>query len=464
LNLTFGLELEFSLAVLPLSFPDPHPNHTRSVYAPIRDPNLPADAPSSYDAWHNYPIDRIHGLFVKHQIQWMKNAKAHIALFLESHGFRATVTCRNNCGLHDGLSLQEKFDQEVWTVAEDHSITRGYHHGYFLLGIEIKTPPLPFNESSLQKVRDVLYLLSKEYIILCDKSSSIHVHIGNSGKSFSLDTVKNFTMLAYTFEEQLSLLHPKRYSTGPFVDSYGLLPFSPLLRQFSTLVFRADNLLKIGGGSVHHHALDLIYSKTDINSLVELMHSEDCQHCCRLAYSLDYLHNLDEDEEKEKDKDKDKDSDDDNDDDYADRKFKTTIEFRQHRPHLGGEEVAHWITVCARLVLCAEESAFLDVLRDHCKDLVAAKNEAVSSVYYVLCFIGCKTQAEWYHNMLKQVEEDREAFEKAASYGPINEQDYYPLSLRALEGRRKNEPVKAEVDSLASRLGNYLSRRGISVN
>ncbi|PQE31552.1 amidoligase enzyme protein [Rutstroemia sp. NJR-2017a WRK4] len=465
LDLTFGLELEFSLAVLPLSFPDPHPNYTRSIYAPIRDPSLPADAPPSSDAWHNYPMDRIHGLFFKHRIQWMKNAKAHIASFLESHGFCATVTCRNHCGFHDGLSLQEKFDQEVWTVAEDNTITSGFHHGYFLLGMEINSPPLPFNESSLQKVRDVLDLLSKEYMILCDKSSSIHVHIGNSGKPFSLDTVKNFTMLAYTFENQLSQLHPKRYSTGPFVDIYGLLPFSPLLRQFSRLVFQADNLVKSRGGSGHHHALDILYSKTDVNSLVELTHSENCNYCCRLAYNLDYLRdseNKDSDSDKHSDKhsdkykhedkhqhkdkakDKDKDSDDESDDDddgYADRKFKTTIEFRQHRSHLDSEEVAHWITVCAGLVQYAEKTLFPDVLRDHCKDVIMSNNEALNSVYCVLCFIGCKTQAEWYYDMLKRVGEDREAFEKAVSYGPINEQDYYSLSLQALEGRRENQPI-----------------------
>ncbi|PQE06290.1 amidoligase enzyme protein [Rutstroemia sp. NJR-2017a BBW] len=428
-NLTFGLELEFSLAVLPVSFRDIHPHHTRSVYTPIRDPKLPVDAPASSDAWNDDHLTHgIHGNFLKHEVKWTKNAKAHIASFLESHGFRSTVTGSFNCRLANDISVKEKFDQEVWTVAEDNSITRGYNHGYFLLGIEIKTPPLLFNESSLQKVRNVLNLLSKKYMILCDESSSIHVHIGKSGKSFSLDTVKNFTMLAYTLEEQLSLLHPKRYSTGPFVLGWSL-PYSPLIRQYSKLSRQAKNLLTKRGGSALNHALDLIYSKTNINSIVDLTYTEDDSNYpripgCRLTYNLSNLIGSEEINAYD-------DGDDHPDKESKENKFQTTVEFRQHRSHLDGEEVTNWITVCAGLVEYAEEFPFPDLLLNQCKELVV-RDVDEQSLFDVLCLIGCRTQAEWYQDMLKRVQEDREAFEKAVSYGPIDHRDHFPSPLGAL--------------------------------
>jgi hypothetical protein len=403
MNLTFGLELEFSLAVLPLSFPDPHPNHTRSVYAPIRDPSLPIDAPASSDIWHD-DCTPDNPMFTEYKRNWMANAKSHIAAFLKSRGFDTMVTGNWNTPLPGTMSLKRQFDKKVWLIGEDHSITDGEYNGYYLLGMELNSPPLRFNQSSLRKVRKVLELLSKEYMILCDKTSSIHVHIGNSGKSFSFDTVKNFALLAYTFEPQLSQIHPQRYTGGKCI------PYSPPLRTGSTLVWRlcdleTENQLWEAGKSYSHEtaALDMLYSTSDILELAVLFNGPGCER------SACYLGNLYEGWANGRDQ------------------FKKTIEFRQHRSHFDGEEVAHWITVCAGLLRCAEECD-TDLLLNKCKELVVAKDGNEPSLNWALSFIGCQQQGEWYRKMLKRVKENKEELEMDVTYGPINDQDDYPLA------------------------------------
>ncbi|PQE07620.1 hypothetical protein CJF30_00007376 [Rutstroemia sp. NJR-2017a BBW] len=51
LDLTFGLQIQFDLAVLPTSFADPHRGHDRFVYEPIRPPGAVGLENPDADAW-----------------------------------------------------------------------------------------------------------------------------------------------------------------------------------------------------------------------------------------------------------------------------------------------------------------------------------------------------------------------------------------------------------------------------
>ncbi|XMA17331.1 hypothetical protein WAI453_010122 [Rhynchosporium graminicola] len=89
-------------------------------------------------------------------------------------------------------------DISAWAVVSDTSLRHPAVRdpdidleGYDWIGIEVKTPALPFTPESLQAVRDVL-----------------HVHIGHGNFGFHVNDVAKIMAFIYLFAPQLSTLHP----------------------------------------------------------------------------------------------------------------------------------------------------------------------------------------------------------------------------------------------------------------
>ncbi|KAM3066077.1 hypothetical protein ACMFMF_010393 [Clarireedia jacksonii] len=407
LDITIGLEIEFDLAVLPATYADPHRGHDRLVYEPIRQPGAEGFKYPETDAWYN---TEDHRLFEVWGGLWSHNAKLHIANYLEEHGFRACVTEYNaQYQPVERWSFEDKFRHKIWKVADKQSLhPPGYRHGYFMLPMELQSPPLRFSEISLEQVRHVLKLISERYMVFCDLDTSIHIHIGNSGREFPLETAINFSLLAFTFEQQILRVHPPRFQN---YHGHEVL-YPPLINRLSNVSALA---------AVKHHntpvfALETIAACKSLDELVFYAKSTISPH--RLTYNLLGLSDMFRTEAPH-------DAD----------PFKQTAEFRQHNSHFEGEEVTHWITICAAFLRKAHGKSTADIL-EMCR-------------YMVTQYPGDYS-----------LEENR--WDRAIAYGPINrdEQMNYPgWSIDELQGGPENRPrlpprdPGARILSLSLRLG-----------
>lgn len=84
---------------------------------------------------------------------------------------------------------------------------------YNYQGIEVVSPAFPFNEDSLLEVEKMCRILNETYRLSVNKSTGLHVHLGHGNQGFKLKDLKELAIFLYTFEPQLSSLHPlNRYN------------------------------------------------------------------------------------------------------------------------------------------------------------------------------------------------------------------------------------------------------------
>ena len=115
---------------------------------------------------------------------------------------------------------------KTWKVEMDSSIMadgplsgpQGVRYGY--VGIELKSPALPYTTKSLEKIRRMCRHLGK-FDILIYGSCGFHVHVGNKRKGFPLETMKNLCILTATFERELESIHPAHRIRNFYARSIG---------------------------------------------------------------------------------------------------------------------------------------------------------------------------------------------------------------------------------------------------
>ncbi|PQE26871.1 hypothetical protein CJF31_00003577 [Rutstroemia sp. NJR-2017a BVV2] len=415
LDLTFGLEIQFDLAVLPASFTDPHHGHGRLVYEPIRHPGAVGFQHPETDKWH---ADEDHELFDDWSSVWAQNARTHIAECLHEYGYNTHVPGYDEEGTkYHEPKLIEKFQHQAWTIADKEFHQSGFRHGYFLLPMEIQSPPMPFNEGSLLNVRRVLQVVSERYMILCNTDAAIHVHIGNSGNPFPLRTLVNFALLAWTFERPLLQIHPPRFQNYQRNGS----TFPPMI-NIASLVSRWAALK---GHRTPIYGLETIAACKNIDELVFLVKNGHDDR--RLTYNLLGLSDELRPETSE-----------------GDDPFKRTVEFRQHKSHFDPLEVTDWISVCAAFMRKAHSLSTESTFK-HCRSLLNGPPD-FCSLQYTLMFLGCdEEQVSYYitHRYPTDARPMATLYDRPVAYGPIDTAEvyHYPAwSPRALSGGRENRP------------------------
>ncbi|KAE8453330.1 hypothetical protein EG329_011398 [Mollisiaceae sp. DMI_Dod_QoI] len=185
LPISFGVELEFCLAYLHDSSHIPESAETRHLkFSPG-----PTDITTPHPKRYEYQT-RVH---------------RHIASLLHTCGFPINLKNPSATSIH------------VWQVTDDPTIAGplpshpSYHPSYHYLGVEIKTPALPFTPSSLQSIEKVCTLLTTTYVLSTSPSTGLHIHLGCPSlltpfsSSFLQDRLIPFL---YIFEPQFSSLHP----------------------------------------------------------------------------------------------------------------------------------------------------------------------------------------------------------------------------------------------------------------
>ncbi|KAK0115260.1 hypothetical protein ONS96_013723 [Cadophora gregata f. sp. sojae] len=306
-NLTFGLELEFAIAISlnPSGSIDPHPSDPR----------------------------RITGFVTGPHDSWVANLHEHVASTLFSVGIPAIAV----------RSIGEAFPtghENSWVVKHDNTIKAPSLEGYHFLPIEINSPPYYYgHESAFHEIGVVCQVLRDTYRISCNRSCGVQVHVGNGMEGFAFEAVQNLLATIWTFEEQIETIHPKHR-----IDNEGMCPsfkrHSELSRSHSRngkLDIRAglEDILNQRGKSVQVFA-HMTEPRTAISQ----------KGGTRLAYHLGDVSG----------------------ERPITCLYKRTVEFRQHKGSLELEELELWIKFCVQLMMFADsidKTKLANFLRAH---------------------------------------------------------------------------------------------------
>ncbi|KAH7330149.1 putative amidoligase enzyme-domain-containing protein [Rhexocercosporidium sp. MPI-PUGE-AT-0058] len=316
-NLTFGLELEFAIAILAPSSSDPHPSDPRSAT------NLTTGPSDS----------------------WIANLRSHVAATL----FHAGLSAYASSPYADSPPPNSEIS---WIVKHDDTIQVPEIDGYHFLPIEINSPPFYYGTNqAFAEIKIACQVLRETYRISCNRSCGVHVHVGNGLNGFAFEAVQNLLATVWTFEPQFETIHSLyRVENSRMCPSFRR--HSELARNHTV-----DGKLDVRGG------LEEILGPgtEDFEVLVDLTEprARDSYHGgSRLAYHLG-------DVGAERD---------------LGASYRRTIEFRQHKGTLDFEELELWIKFCVQLVMFAD-SIERRKLAGFLKECVGKKREELRLEY-----------------------------------------------------------------------------------
>jgi hypothetical protein len=317
-KLFFGVELEFSLAALPLTRKDHEPTDGRQVFI-LDDGNIA----TKEDETHS--MNSIAGLrnALAGRNDHADSAKRHIVKTLTKAGFRAIVEpdMKNE---PEGMPLDRWIVTEDWTIKPPPQDLGMFK--YTFVPVEVQSPPYLMSEGSLREVQRCCHLITRTYRTCSPESSGLHVHVGNRTQGFPLQTVQNLMAILFAFEPALDMLYPehRRYNSW-------CVP----LRRNSVLAQRIEySKIEL------RDSMDVIYRTTSINQLIKLMGACD-KSGWKMTINLQHLKESETDEDVFSFVRKDE--------------VKRTIEFRQHEGTLDPEAVYHYVKTCVNFVEFAQE-------------------------------------------------------------------------------------------------------------
>ncbi|PVH87356.1 hypothetical protein DL98DRAFT_354492, partial [Cadophora sp. DSE1049] len=201
---------------------------------------------------------------------------------------------------------------------------------YKFRDIEVVSPPFHFCKEALNEVKVVCETLPSQYRLISNTSCSIHVHVGNGTRGFTVPHIRSLMALLWTFEPQMDTLHPQ-HRVGP-------TRYNGSLRKHSKLGLKLQ-----ARGMNARDGLQRIFETEEINEIVDILSLPSNQ--WRMPHTMGYnITNLMENGTP---------------DSYEDfieaEHTKKTVEFRHHEGTFDAQAVTQWIGLCVRLVEFAEE-------------------------------------------------------------------------------------------------------------
>ncbi|CZT50318.1 uncharacterized protein RSE6_11279 [Rhynchosporium secalis] len=185
-TLTFGIEIYFLLAYLPDDIEPPDPSEKRILYFDYTQESVDeyhdflADSPSTRD-------DGERGGRLMSAINQTRDAL---------------------CGV--GLRVVEgKTDFSGWRVAEDTGIDTPEDTPYSYFQIKFRSPAFFFTPEALQEVKLALQTLTERFCLSTGQNSGLYVHVGDGDKSFDFETTRRLAAFIWAFEPQLHSIHPQ---------------------------------------------------------------------------------------------------------------------------------------------------------------------------------------------------------------------------------------------------------------
>lgn len=234
---TFGVELEFPVACLPKNAPDPDPQDTRDVYItdPLpsyvelpEEPGFPGQRSRYWDK--GQAIEPI----IRHRIAHL--LRCHNIDAISDSGDSETEACiereevmaRNRLKRHKPKRLPIGWDYgSFWNIDTDTSIDETSARQYGYVGIEVKSPVLYYNATSIHLVRYVVNLVTSRFRILINESAMLHVHVGRGGAGFSGNDLRAMAAFLWAAGPRIDQLHP--IHCGPLTE------WAPSLRTHSLM-------------------------------------------------------------------------------------------------------------------------------------------------------------------------------------------------------------------------------------
>jgi hypothetical protein len=197
-TLTFGVEFEFLIATLSDDTPDPHPTDPRRVKGLLQPVVDFSDSLGSFRRVMPDPTSDEMELEVYEDSY--NHLAAHISQLLKSAGLPAVVDSTYR-------PTDEAPEHSQWNVGSDGSLSCR-REGYSWEAIEVRSPAYFFCPEALDAIRIACEVLTSNLRVEINDSCGLHVHVGNGGRRYSLATIQNLMALLWTFEPQLSSVHP----------------------------------------------------------------------------------------------------------------------------------------------------------------------------------------------------------------------------------------------------------------
>jgi hypothetical protein len=387
-RLTFGVEFEFALAMLTDGNEDPSPEDGRIVVG------------------INEGADNDPNPFLASQ----NSAIRHVAETLTGAGIKSEPVV-------NGATSYKPDDPKVWLVKSDVSIVgpdTAEADMYTWFTIEITTPPFYFSSQALDIVKQVCEILTTTYRINCNQTAGVHVHVGNATKGFSFDILSNLYAMLWTFEPQISEIHPYHRTE----DNYYCASF----RKASQL---AEQIGSREPMDVAEIGLDI---QLDFQIMRELGEAVDPD-VGRMAYNMEnimvFLGG------------------------FATNPTKNTIEFRQHESTLDPERSTNWARFCVGCLEFADtvpQDALEKFLKKHIRDSPTDFN-----IGQVLTALGMPYLAAWFTQKVAEQKVKDKAMKKA-------EDDHY-AAMGPIEGPKKKASSNSSISqNIARKKWNSKSR------
>jgi hypothetical protein len=341
--LTFGIEIQFAIAVLLPTMQDPHPHEGRNTHL-IQDP-FDTQGLGKSEAW--WP--------------WFLNICECVVSALEEQKIPA-------------VTAQPKIaptNPRAWTVCMDINVegVTKLKDQYIWVPLEINSPAFVFSEAALNEVRIVVETLASTFRINCNRSSDIHVHVGNGDLGFDHTTMRNLFSTLWTFEPQFQTIIPSyRLTKDGFCPSYrtgtccGYTKGSHWNRTHDpSCSDKEPPLPSTDTDDVHvRQGLEDLWATSEISHIRALNAPRNREATSALGYKMAYHMGKMEIQPTQED-------------DMCSRSFKPTVEFRQHYSTLSFPHIEAWIQFCVQIVQFAQAvipggDMLISFLRAHIDD------------------------------------------------------------------------------------------------
>jgi hypothetical protein len=210
-------------------------------------------------------------------------------------------------------SSQDEFGNQ-WMVTEDPTVQSTRPQDYYWFSMEVQSPPYIFCEDALQAVKLACRTLTSEFRVETNTSTGLHVHAAEGADGYAFQTVKKLMAFLWTFEPQIDQLHPNRRASDEEKTWY------ESLRRGSQLSRGAFTNPKIQLTVVQ--GLKHIYAADNLAALHDMMRAD----AWKSAYYMGHIES-----------------------EYDDS-IKKTIEFRQHEGSMNGTRITEWIKTVITLI------------------------------------------------------------------------------------------------------------------
>jgi hypothetical protein len=311
----------------------------------------------------------------KHNTEWaLEMVKKYVADVL-SRFVEHETSLDYNKATEKGVT-----DFSKWYITKDQTIERRESSKLYSYPIEVISPVLDFNEDSLGKIEKACEAITRKCNIDINNSCGLHVHIGNRGNNLEWTDVRKLVAVLWTLEPQIVQLHPTNRHIKFQCENIRGRYIDPKLADDTNAV--SDPKPIIGKILKYEKLADLDFdhrldgqSAYNLKKLQEKPPSKNAPKAKTISFAKE-------------------------------ASAGKTIEFRQHRGTLNGDEAIAWLRLCAGLFTLAQrlDEKTLQELLEVWLDVLPNPD----SLDYIIRNVICLPQVADYYRNREAIKDDNE--------------------------------------------------------